>query len=144
MSELWAVGLAEGLAKSNSLASFSLNLNNQGDMSELWAVGLAEGLAKSNSFRSFSSNFNNQVDMSELWGLGLAKSNSLWSFTTNATMTCLNFGEESFLKAGRKSSHWSDNQLTEISEPWRKGQSGSSSSSGYKLGNQQTWLTLEE
>ena len=53
MSDLWAVRLAEGLAKCNSLTSFTINVNNQGDIPELWGVGLAEGLAKSNSLTSF-------------------------------------------------------------------------------------------
>ena len=49
MSNVWGLGLAEGLARKTSLNSLTLAANNYGDMSEEWGCALREGLTKSKS-----------------------------------------------------------------------------------------------
>ena len=47
MSEVWGLGLVEGLAGNTSLNSLTLAVNNYGDMSEEWGSAVLEGLSKS-------------------------------------------------------------------------------------------------
>ena len=91
----WEHELGEGLAKSTSLNSLELAINNYSDTSRFWGYKLGVCLAKSTSLNSLTLAINNYGHRSRFWvdelGDGLAKSTSLNSLT----LTINNYGYKS-------------------------------------------------